>query len=78
MTDVKNGQVVFKGGYEVDANGRKVIARIHERNAKGIFKISYTGRNGETFGNHYLYGKAPFNLEEYRNLLTKTGLYEIK
>ena len=78
VTDVKNGQVVFKGGYEVGPNGRKVIARIHERNARGIFKISYTGRNGETLGNHYLYGKAPFNLEEYRNLLNKTGLYEVK
>ena len=78
VTDVKNGQVVFKGGYEVDPNGRKVIAKIHERNARGIFKITYTGRNGETLGNHYLYGKAPFNLEEYRNLLNKTGLYEIK
>ena len=78
VTDVKNGQVVFKGGYEVDPNGRKVIARIHERNAQGIFKITYTGRGGETLGNHYLYGKAPFNLEEYRFLLNKTGLYEIK
>ena len=78
VTDVKSGKVVFKGKYEVGPNGREVIARIPERNGQGIFKITYTGRGGETHGNHYLYGKAPFNLKEYRDLLKKTGLFEVK
>ena len=78
VTDVKSGKVVYKGKYDVGPNGREVLAQIPERDGQGIFKISYSGRGGETLYNHYLYGKAPFNLKEYKNLLKKTGMFEVK
>ena len=78
VTDVGSGKVVFKGKYEVGPNGREVIARLPERSGQGIFKIDYTGRGGESLHNHYLYGKAPFSLKEYRNLLKKTGMFELE
>ena len=78
VTDVGSGKVVFKGRYEVGPTGREVIARIPEREGQGILKIDYTGRGGESLNNHYLYGKAPFSLKEYRNLLKKTGIFELK
>ena len=76
--DVKTGNVVFKGSYEVAANGRKEIASLPQRQGQGIFKISYTGRAGERLENHYLYGNAPFDLKEYRSLLKKTKMFEVR
>ena len=42
-----------------------------------MFKISYTGKDGEKLENHYLYGKAPFNLKEYGKLLKKSKIVEL-
>ena len=77
VTDVKSGKEVFKGKYEIGPNGREVLSRIPERNGQGIFKITYTGRDGKPLGNHYLYGKAPFNLKDYRKLLSKAEVYNV-
>ena len=78
VTDVKTGSVVFKGEYEVAANGKKTVTLIPERHGQGIFKISYTGRGREKLENHYLYGKAPYDLKEYRKLLKKTKMFNVK
>lgn len=78
VTDVGSGKVVFKGRYAVEANGKSLIASIPEMAGQGMFKIEYTGRGGEKLENHYLYGKAPFKLKEYRSLLAKTRMFNIK
>ena len=76
VTDVKTGKTVFSGEYSVGANGSSVIAKIPEREGQGMFKIEYSGRDGASLCNHYLYGKAPYSLKEYRSLLKKTGMFE--
>jgi beta-mannosidase len=78
VTDVKGGKVVFKGKYEVEANGRMTVARLPLPAGQGILKIDYTGKKGEKLQNHYLYGEAPFNLKEYKTLLKKSGIFEVK
>ena len=78
VTDVKTGKTVFKGKFAVEANGRTKVASLPEPAGQGIYKITYTGRGGTTLENHYLYGKAPFSLKEYRTLLRKTGMFNIK
>lgn len=78
VVDVKSGKKVFEGRYNVAANGRALIASIPVEAGQGLYKISYTGRDGEALSNHYLYGEAPFDLKEYRSLLKKSKLYEIK
>ncbi len=78
VTEVKSGKKVFEGEYSVAANGRTVIATIPARDGQGIFKICYTGRGGEELSNHYLYGTAPFKLDEYRDLLKKMKMFDIK
>ena len=78
VTDVKTGTVVFNGEYEVESNGKRTVAMIPERQGQGIFKITYTGRGGENLENHYLYGKAPYDLKEYRKLLKKTKMFNVK
>jgi len=75
VKDVRSGRTVYKGSYEVEANGRSLVASIPEMQGQGILMISYEGRNGEKLQNHYLYGKAPFNLKEYKELLSRTGIY---
>lgn len=78
VTDVNSGEVVFRGEYHVPANGKTVVASIPERDGQGIFKISYTGMDGSPQENHYLYGKAPYDLNEYRRLLKKTRMFNVK
>ena len=78
VTDVKGGKVVFKGEYEVEANGRVTLARLPLPGGQGVLKIAYTGKDGEKLQNHYLYGEAPFNLKEYKTLLKKSGMFEVK
>ncbi len=77
VSDVKTGKKVFKGKYSVKANGKTLVARIPFMEGQGILKISYTGKNGEMNENHYLYGKAPFSLKEYRSLLEKAGMFDV-
>lgn len=78
VTDVKTGKVVFKGEYEIGPNGKTTVAEIPQRQDQGMFKITYTGRDGERLENHYLYGNAPYDLKEYRKLLKKTGMFNVK
>ena len=74
VKDLDSGKTLYKGKYEVEPNGRTVITHIPERSGQGMFLISYTGENGENLRNHYLYGKNPFNLDQYRRWLEKTGI----
>ncbi len=77
VTDVASGRKLFEGSYTVPANARHEIARIPEMKGQGILLIEYTTPEGK-LSNHYLYGKAPFKLDEYRKLLGKTHIYSIK
>ena len=52
------------------------IARLPEMKGQGILLIEYTTPEG-SFKNHYLYGRAPFKLDEYRKLLRKTKIYDL-
>lgn len=77
VTDAASGRKLFEGGYTVPANARSEIARIPEMEGQGILIITYTTPEG-ALKNHYLYGKAPFKLDEYRRLLRKTDMYPIQ
>lgn len=65
ITDVASGQKVYFGNYNVEANGQKVLAHLTGVKGQGMFKISYTV-DGYKQQNHYLYGKAPFRLADYK------------
>ncbi len=77
VTDVATGKEIYKGNYTVPANDRAEITRLSEREGQGIMLIEYTTPEGKR-SNHYLYGSAPFKLTEYRKLLKKTNIYDIK
>lgn len=77
VRDVASGKIVYSGSYSVPANGRRQICSIPERQEQGMFLIRYTSAEGEQ-ANHYLYGKAPYRMKDYRNWLKKTKIYNLK
>lgn len=71
IRDAESGKTVYKGSYEVAANGRSVVATLLERKGQGVWRIAYSvGRSG-VYGNdpvnqnYYLYGNPPFSLDKY-------------
>lgn len=70
VTDVASGKAVYKGSFTVPVNGRNVVAGIPEKEGQGLLKIEYTV-DGASYTNHYLYGKAPFSLSDYRSWISK-------
>lgn len=76
VIDAATGDPVYKGSFSIEANGRTLIDTLPERDGQGILLIKYT-IEGEEYANHYLYGKPPFKLNEYKELLTKTKIYAL-
>ena len=76
VSDAATGREIFRSSYTVPANARAEIARLPEMKGQGILLIEYTTPEG-SFKNHYLYGRAPFKLDEYRKLLRKTKIYDL-
>lgn len=77
VKDLGSGEKIFEGEYSVGANEKGLVARLPYREGQGILLITYTGHDGEC-SNHYLYGDAPFDLDWYRGMLEKTGIYKVK
>ena len=74
ITDVETGKAIFKGDFFIDANGKTSISSLPEMEGQGILLIRYK-IEGKDYSNHYLYGKPPFKLDEYKRLLEKTKIY---
>ena len=77
VKDLGSGEKIFEGEYSVGANEKGLVERLPYREGQGILLITYTGPDGEC-SNHYLYGDAPFDLDWYRGMLEKTGIYKVK
>lgn len=77
VSDVATGKKIYEGTYRVEANSRAAIASLPLMEGQGLLLIRYTTPEG-SFANHYLYGQAPFKLDEYRKLLRKTTIYAIQ
>lgn len=77
VKDIDSGNIVYQGNYSLGSNSKEIIARIPERSGQGMFLISYTSPEGKHF-NHYLYGKAPYNMDNYKSWLVKSKIYKIK
>jgi len=73
VTDVASGKEICKEIFEVSENSISKIALLPQQKGQGMFLIKYQVGD-RVYSNHYLYGEAPFNLQEYKKLLKKTGL----
>ncbi len=77
VTDVATGKNIYKSNFSVEANGRTLISSLPEMGGQGMLLIRCK-IDGKDYSNHYLYGKPPFKLNEYKELLKKTKIYAVK
>jgi beta-mannosidase len=69
VRDAESGEELFADEFRVVANGAKEIGRVQaSHGAHRVFLITWE-LNGESYGNHYLLGKPPFELNWYRGML---------
>lgn len=73
ITNIADGKIIYKGDFSIAANGKANVTSIPERNDQGLFLIEYDV-NGKKYKNHYLYGTAPFKLNDYRNWIDKAKI----
>ena len=73
VTDVGSGKVVYKGKFNVEANGRSLVAGLPVPEGQGVLLIEYeTG--GRKYRNHYLYGEPPFDFKTYQSWMDKAAV----
>ncbi|MCR5040980.1 MAG: glycoside hydrolase family 2, partial [Clostridia bacterium] len=70
ISDILTGEVLASGGYEAEANGNRVVARLSMMYSdKRMLLLTWTDESGERGRNHYLCGMPPFDLGTYRTWL---------
>jgi len=74
VSDIATEKVLWKGKFDMEANGKTVIAQIPEMAGQGVLLIKYSV-DGKEYLNHYLYGEPPFKLSDYSAWMKKTGIY---
>jgi beta-mannosidase len=65
VRDVDSGQVLLDTAFSLPANGRVEISRIPDPAKQQMWSIEYTIGN-QHFRSHYLAGRPPFRLADYR------------
>lgn len=73
VRDADTGNSSFSGTFEIPENGKVVVGYIPEREGHAMWLIDYSIGN-EKFNNHYLAGKAPFNLMDYQRWFQKLNV----
>lgn len=76
VTDIVSGRKIFEGTFQVRPNAKTDVTMIPEQPDKqGIYLITYKV-GGKEYRNHYLYGKTPFKLSDYKKWINKTKIYD--
>lgn len=66
VTDVDSGKELMSKEYTVPANSSSDIGKIPEQTGQGMLLIKYSVDGKEDQINHYMYGKPPFKLSNYK------------
>ncbi len=66
VVDVDSGKEIFAGDFTVPSNGKTTLGKVRAPKEQGMFLIEYTVDSGEKQFNHYMYGKPPFKLADYK------------
>jgi beta-mannosidase len=73
VRDADSGKTIFSGTFKIPANGKTTIGGITETQKQSMWLIEYSiGENKYT--NHYLAGKAPFQLDDYQRWFKKLNI----
>ncbi|MEI6139667.1 MAG: sugar-binding domain-containing protein [Mariniphaga sp.] len=73
IKDADTGTTKFSGSFEIPVNGKTVIGFIPEMTGQSMLLVEYTIGN-EKYTNHYLAGKVPFKLEDYKRWYKKLNI----
>ena len=73
IKSVDNGKEIFRAAYTCPANGRIIAGKIQASEKQDMWIIEWSTSGGEKFRSHYLNGKAPFNLAQYKKWFDKAG-----
>jgi len=65
---------LFNSVFDAEANGKMIAGYIPETVSHEMWLIQYETEDGIRHMNHYLSGKAPFNLEDYKRWFSKLGI----
>lgn len=76
VRDVDSKKVLFDGKFEVGANSKNKIAQLEKLKGQGMLVIEYK-IDGQSLSklNHYLYGWAPFKLDDYKRWFKALKIY---
>jgi beta-mannosidase len=66
VIDVDSKKEVFSGKFEVAENSKTLVGKIEAPEGQGMFLIEYELEDGKKQLNHYMYGKPPFKLADYK------------
>ena len=78
VTDIENGRELAAGQATAAANAVTELAEIGcDPDARSLYLIEWRGETGEG-RNHYLAGRAPFDLQTYREWLRRVGHASLK
>jgi beta-mannosidase len=70
VRDADTGETLFSSSFDIPVNGKTMIGYIPEKDRQSMWLIDYSiGK--EKYTNHYLAGKAPFILDNYRQWYKK-------
>jgi beta-mannosidase len=71
VRDADTGKILFSASYDIPVNGKTIIGFIPEnQQEQSMWLIDYSIEN-EKYNNHYLAGKAPFQIADYKRWVKK-------
>ena len=74
ITDADSGRVLMdKGDIYIGPNSLLKIGALDKPQGQGMLLIDYTV-DGTTLKNHYMYGKPPFKLSDYKRWYKSLGI----
>ena len=73
IRDADSEEILFSGSFDIPVNGKSVVGYIPETEKQGMFLIEYS-IDKDKYTNHYLAGKAPFNLNDYQRWYQKLNI----
>ena len=71
VTDIDSGKELMTKEYTAPANSSSDIGKIPEQEGQGMLLIKYSVDGGKEQTNHYMYGKPPFKLSDYKKWFKK-------
>jgi beta-mannosidase len=74
VTNADTGKELFNSSYHVEANGKVIAGYLPETGSQEMWLIRYETEDGSRFFNHYLCGKPPFKLDDYKRWFGKLGI----